>query len=179
MEQPMATGEFKLMPLNKQSGNKQSGFTYLAILFAIAIAGVVLAATGINWSQAAQREKERELLFVGSQLRQAIALYYEKSPGTVKRYPRALSDLLKDERQLGTQRYLRKIYLDPMTRKADWGIEVAPDGGVMGVHSVSDAAPLKRANFDYANQSFEGAAKYSGWVFDYIPLAVIQNQGKK
>jgi type II secretory pathway pseudopilin PulG len=176
MEQPMQTGEFKSVSLNIQSGNKQSGFTYLAILFAIAIAGVMLAATGINWSQAAQREKERELLFVGDQYRQAIALYYERSPGSVKRYPRALSDLLKDERQLGIQRYLRKIYLDPMTRKADWGIEVAPDGGVMGVHSLSDAAPLKRANFAYADQGFEGATRYTDWVFDYIPQAVVQNQ---
>lgn len=161
------------MPLKKQSG-----FTYLAILFAIAIAGVVLAATGINWSQAAQREKERELLFVGNQFRQAILLYYEKSPGGVKRYPRTLNDLLKDERQLSTQRYLRKIYLDPITRKADWGIEVAPDGGVMGVHSLSDAAPLKSSNFDYANRAFEGAAKYTDWVFDYSPQTLILNQAK-
>jgi type II secretory pathway pseudopilin PulG len=174
MGQPMATGEFNFTPREKQSG-----FTYLAILFAIAIAGVVLAATGINWSQIGQREREQELLFVGSQFRQAIALYYEKSPGTVKRYPRTLSDLLKDERQLGIQRYLRKIYTDPMTRKADWGIEVAPDGGVMGVHSLSDAAPIKSANFDYANRSFEGTAKYTDWVFDYSPQAIIQNQPKR
>ena len=162
------------MPLNKQSG-----FTYLAILFAIAIAGVVLAATGINWSQAAQREKERELLFVGNQFRQAIALYYEKSPNGVKRYPRTLNDLLKDDRQIVTSRYLRKIYLDPMSWKADWGFEVAPDGGVMGVHSLSDAAPLKTANFDYANQAFDGATKYSDWIFDYSPPVLIQNQVKK
>jgi type II secretory pathway pseudopilin PulG len=169
----MVTGEFKPMYLKKQSG-----FTYMAILFAIAIAGVVLAATGINWSQAAQREKERQLLFVGNQFRQAILLYYEKSPGAVKRYPRTLNDLLKDERQLSTQSYLRKIYLDPMTLKADWGIEVAPDGGVMGVHSLSDVVPLKRANFDYADQSFEGAAKYTDWVFDYSPQTLILNQAK-
>jgi type II secretory pathway pseudopilin PulG len=158
---------------------KQSGFTYLAILFAIAIAGVMLAATGINWSQAAQREKEKELLFVGNQFRQAIKLYYEKSPGTVKRYPRTLDDLLKDDRQLGIQRYLRKIYLDPMTRKTDWVIVPAPDGGVMGVHSQSDATPLKSAHFDNANQAFEGTTKYTDWVFDYSPQAMIQNPAKK
>lgn len=154
---------------------KQSGFTYLAILFAIAIAiaGVGLAATGINWSQAGQREKERELLFVGNQFRQAIALYYEKSPGTVKRYPRTLNDLLKDDRQLGIQRYLRKIYLDPITRKAEWGTVVAPDGGIMGVHSLSEAVPLKSANFDYANRAFEGINKYSGWTFTYSPPAMV------
>lgn len=169
----MATGEIKPIPLNQQSG-----FTYLAVLFAIAIVGVMLAETGINWSQTAQREKERQLLFVGNQFRQAIALYYQRTPGTVKRYPRTLNDLLKDDRQPGIQRYLRQIYLDPMTNKADWGIEVAPDGGVMGVHSISDAAPFKMANFDYADQAFNGAAKYSDWVFDYIPQASMPIQTK-
>ena len=174
MERPMATGNIKII-----CRRKQNGFTYLAILFAIAIAGVVLSATGIDWSQAGQREKELELLFVGNQFRQAIALYYEKSPGAVKHYPRTLNELLKDERQLGTQRYLRKIYLDPMTRKSDWGVDLAPDGGVMGVHSLSDAAPLKRTNFDYANQSFDGASKYSDWVFDYVPHADLQNRANQ
>ncbi len=162
------------MPLKQQSG-----FTYLAILFAIAIAGVVLAVTGISWSQTAQREKEQELLFVGNQFRQAIARYYEKTPGTVKRYPRTLNDLLKDERQLGIQRYLRKIYIDPMTRKAEWGTMLAPDGGVMGVYSLSDTSALKSANFDYANRTFEGATKYTDWVFSYEPKNIIQNQSKQ
>ena len=157
----------------------QTGFTYLAILFAVAIAGVLLAVTGINWSQAARREKERELLFVGNQFRQAIALYYERSPGAVKRYPRKLEDLLKDDRQLGIQRYLRKIYIDPMTLKADWGIEVAPDGGVMGVHSLSEAMPLKSANFDYVDLAFEGKTKYADWMFDYSPQVVIPNGTQK
>ena len=174
MAQPTATGDsMAVLP------GKQSGFTYLAVLFAVAIAGVALAAVGIDWSQSAQREKERQLLFVGSQFRQAIALYYEKSPGGAKRYPRSLSDLLKDDRQIVTSRYLRNIYIDPMTNKADWGIEVAPDGGVMGVHSLSDAAPIKTARFDYADQAFEGATKYSDWVFDYTPPATIQNQAKR
>lgn len=52
----------------------QAGFTYLTILFVMAIAGVILAEVGINWTQDSQREKERQLLFVGNQFRQAIAL---------------------------------------------------------------------------------------------------------
>lgn len=175
----MVIGEFYPVCLNMQFGKKQSGFTYLAILFVIAIAGVVLAATSFNWSQAGQREKERELLFIGNQFRHAIGLYYEKSPGTAKRYPRTLDELLKDDRQLGIQRYLRKIYIDPMTRKAEWGTVPALDGGVMGVHSLSDGEPLKRANFDYANRTFEGATKYSDWIFSYTPQAIIQTQVKK
>ncbi|MBU1482174.1 MAG: type II secretion system protein [Gammaproteobacteria bacterium] len=146
---------------------RQSGFTYLTILFAVAVAGVVMANTGIDWSQAAQREKERELLFVGDQYRQAIALYYQRTPGAIKRYPAKLEDLLTDTRYNPPQHYLRKLYRDPMMNQKQWGIVTAPEGGIMGVHSLSDAATIKNTNFGYADMSFEGTSKYSDWQFIY------------
>lgn len=148
---------------------RQGGFTYLTILFAIAVAGVVLSNTGIDWSQASQREKDRELLFIGNQYRQAIALYYERTPGTVKRYPAKLEDLLTDIRYNPPQHYLRKLYRDPVLNQKQWGIITAPEGGIKGVHSLSDAAPVKSANFGYADLSFEGKSKYSDWQFTYAP----------
>ncbi len=158
--------------------SRQSGFTYLAILFAVAIAGVALAGTGINWGQENQREKERELLYVGNQFRQAIALYYERTPGAIKRYPAKLEDLLTDSRYVTPQHYLRALYRDPITKKKEWGLIVAPEGGIMGVHSLSDAVPLKTANFSYADQAFEGSTKYSAWVFAYRPIWVAQPQSR-
>lgn len=158
---------------------KQSGFTYLAILFAIAIAGIVLAETGINWSQARQREKEQELLFIGNQFRQAIALYYERTPGAVKRYPEKLDELLSDDRYNPPQHYLRKLYYDPLTNSQQWGLVTAPGGGIMGVHSLSDAEPLKSANFDYPNHGFSGAKKYSEWVFIHAPQSLLPHQSKR
>ncbi|MGE0875505.1 MAG: type II secretion system protein [Burkholderiales bacterium] len=114
-------------------------------------------------------EKERELLWVGEQFRQAIALYYYRTPGTVKRYPESLVDLLEDKRHLSVQRYLRRIYLDPVSGKAEWGLVRAPGGGIMGVHSLSDAPPLKRGGFAPAQASLEGAARYAEWRFVYEP----------
>lgn len=146
---------------------RQAGFTYLTILFAIAVAGVVMANTGIDWSQDAQREKERELLFVGDQYRQAVALYYHRTPGIVKSYPAKLEDLISDNRYNPPQHYLRKLYRDPVLNQKNWGIITAPEGGIMGVHSLSDASPIKTANFGYADQAFEGATKYSDWQFIY------------
>ncbi len=160
---PMRIGEIK---------KRQGGFTYLTILFAIAVAGIVLANTGIDWSQAAQREKERELLFVGNQYRQAIMLYYERTPGAVKRYPAKLEDLLTDNRYNPPQHYLRQLYRDPILNQKQWGIVAAPQGGIMGVHSLSDAFPIKSTNFDYEDRAFEGGAKYSGWQFAYTPQFV-------
>lgn len=155
--------------------NRQSGFTYLAALLLIVIMGTVLAATGVVWHTAQQREKERELLYVGDQFRRAIGLYYERTPGKFKKYPNSLQDLLKDERHLSVQRYLRKIYLDPMTRKAAWGIVPAPGGGIMGVYSLSEEEPRKTGNFPFRDSEFEGKGKYAEWQFVYQPQTA-QNQ---
>src|SRR5258706_11200116 len=114
-------------------GWSQRGFTYLVAMFAVAIAGLLLAVTSEVSSQSRQREKEKELLYVGGQFREAIALYYQRTPGTVKRYPEKLEDLLEDKRYLSRQRYLRRIYRDPMTGSYDWGVVLGPDGGVAGV----------------------------------------------
>jgi len=99
--------------------SRSKGFTYLALLLAVAITAGALAAAGGVYSQMAQREKERELLFVGEQMRQAIALYYWRTPGGAHQYPKDLEALLEDKRWPVTQRYLRKIYRDPMTRGTD------------------------------------------------------------
>lgn len=156
----MQTGKFR---------NRQGGFTYLTILFAIAVAGVALARTGIDWSQAGQREKEKELLFAGNQYRRAIALYYQRTPGAIKYYPTKLEDLLTDTRYNPPQHYLRNLYRDPVTNQQQWGIITALEGGVMGVHSLSDAQPIKSTNFSYQDREFEGATKYSDWKFIYTP----------
>ena len=108
--------------------SRSRGFTYLALLIAVAITAGALAAAGGVYSHVAQREKERELLFVGEQFRYAIALYYWRTPGGAHQYPKSLEALLEDQRWPTTQRYLRKLYRDPLTGSADWGIVEAPGG---------------------------------------------------
>lgn len=142
------------------------GFTYLTLLFIVALLGAGLALTGEVWHTAALREKEAELLFVGHQYRKAIERYYLSGPQ--RQYPRALEDLLKDPRRPGAERYLRTLYPDPVTGKNEWGLVKAPDGGILGVHSLSEAKPLKIAGFRARDQGFEGAAKYSDWNFAYL-----------
>lgn len=149
---------------------KQAGFTYMAALFFVAIMGAMLATVGAIWSTAQQREKERELIFLGNQFKTAIGQYYERSPGTLKKYPKVLEDLLKDERQLATQRYLRKIFVDPMTRTAEWGLVTAPEGGVMGVYSLSGDSVLKTGGFADKDADLEGKSRYSEWQFVYRPI---------
>ena len=146
----------------------QAGFTYLTILFVVAMMGVGLALVGEMWHTAALREREAELLQVGSEYRKAIERYYLSGP---RQYPRALADLLKDPRQPGTVRHLRKLYPDPVTGKDDWGLVRSSDGGVAGVYSLSDGQPLKSGGFAVRDRDFEGKIKYSDWKFIYAPAA--------
>jgi type II secretory pathway pseudopilin PulG len=152
---------------------REAGFTLIAALIAVAVIGVWLAATSEIWSQSRQRSREQELLFVGGEFRQAIALYYQRTPGAAKQYPAKLDDLLLDKRYPTVQRYLRKLYPDPMTGKAEWGLVPAPGGGVMGVYSLSGLTPIKTSGFSGPDRAFEGAVHYSDWRFLYEPAAVL------
>lgn len=156
----------------------QGGFTYLMLLFSVAISGAALAAVGTWWSQENQREKEAELLDIGDQFRRAIGHYYERSPGTVKRYPRKLDELAFDTRYLTIQRHLRRVYRDPMTDEARWGLVTAPDGGIMGVHSLSDAVPIKTGGFAPRDAEFAGKKHYSEWKFVYYPEQRLQKENR-
>jgi type II secretory pathway pseudopilin PulG len=120
-----------------------AGFTYIGLLFAVALAGVTLAATGMLWSTAVQREKEADLIFAGLEFASAIGRYRADHKGDGDGYPRTFEALVQDPRVPFTRRYLRKIYVDPMTGRAEWGIVRSPAGGIAGVHSLSTTRPLR------------------------------------
>src|ERR1043165_6041367 len=144
-----------------------SGFTYIALLVLLAIIGIGLSATGVVFHHQAQREKEKQLLFVGDEIRRAIGRYYESAPGGDKRFPQALEELLRDDRRLGMHRYLRQAYRDPMTNARDWVLLRAPDGGIMGVHSAMAQKPLRRDGFPAGYEHFKDKDSYEEWIFQY------------
>jgi len=129
----------------------QKGVVYLWTLFAVTVAGVVLAGTGQVWQIKAQREKEQELLFIGDQFRKAIMSYYNSPLTGIRQYPEKLEDLLEDKRGPVPIRHLRKIYIDPMTRDDDWGliIEEPPQqqaaGSQTGTQGAAGLAGLSAA----------------------------------
>lgn len=144
----------------------QGGFTYLGILFAVVLMGLVLAGTGEVWYMGQRRDKEVQLMFVGSQFSQAIRSYYDRSPGA-KEYPRRLEDLIRDNRFPFVVRHLRRLYLDPVTNSPDWGLVKAGDR-IVGVYSQAPGQPLKQHGFPIAYQHFEGQESYKGWVFSAL-----------
>lgn len=142
----------------------------MGVLFAVALLGVSLALVGTAWKTSQQRENEKELLFVGDQFRKAIGLYYERTPGALKQYPKSFEQLIKDDRYIIPQRYLRKFYRDPFTGNANWGVVTSADGGIAGIYSMSDKEPRKKANFRDIDASFDNTKHYTDWKFIYMPF---------
>jgi type II secretory pathway pseudopilin PulG len=138
------------------------GFTYLGLLAVLVLIGILLAAAGEVASTAAQRERETQLLWVGHEYRAAIGRYWRARHA----FPQKLEELLGTAPDAPVQvRYIRRLYLDPMTNALDWVIIPAPGGGIMGVASSSSRAPLKTGSFDDADLDFESAKSYGDWQF--------------
>jgi type II secretory pathway pseudopilin PulG len=151
------------------AARREQGFVYAGLLVALVVMGIALAALGDAWHGIQRRERERELLFAGQQFRDALVQYYRQAPAGAPRYPGQLEDLLRDPRVPGTRRYLRKIYVDPMTGSAEWGLVRGADGAIYGVHSLSNERPLKHAGFARVDQIFTQAETYADWVFMFSP----------
>lgn len=146
---------------------RQTGIGYLFVLGALAVGSVVVVGEAVLWTVERQREREVELLFVGDQFRRAIGSYYEASPSDSRRLPPTLDALLEDARFLPPRRHLRRIYADPMTGAAAWGLVRVADGGIIGVHSLSQRASLKQTGFAAVDLEFERKTRYTDWQFVY------------
>ncbi len=150
----------------------EDGFTYVAALFLVAMLTYLSMRAVQDWHMAELRDKELQLLFVGEQYRHAIQTYYELSPGSVKKYPADLADLLIDKRATRLIRPIRQLFADPMSSNGQWGVVTAPTGGIMGVYSLSTDTPIKQDGFVSEESAFVGARHYSEWQFIYIPPKV-------
>jgi len=143
------------------TAGRQSGFTYIGVLIGVAILGAMLASLGTVWHTMAQRDQEKELLFVGHQFRVALNRYYQNN----QRYPLRLEQLVQGDNPQVVQRYLRKIYVDPMTRQANWALVTQIDGQIVGIYSLLDKAPIKKAGFRPQDSDFNQKNKYHEWLF--------------
>jgi type II secretory pathway pseudopilin PulG len=154
--------------MTRFNSNTTRGFAYLWMLFLVALIGLSLAAAVHLDATATQRSRERELLATGRQFRQAIARYHDTrfSANQPHEYPAKLEDLLQDPRSTPLRRYLRQIFVDPMTGKPDWGL-VKLNGRIVGVHSLSEKTPIKQDNFEPEDALFRGKSSYAQWVFTY------------
>ncbi len=137
------------------SGWRHRGFTYLLLLFAMAMGGVGLAALGEQARHRALREQEDELAFRGTEIARAIASYVAAGPVGSRTLPRTVDDLLEDRRSGRVVRHLRQLRDDPLG--AGW-VWLAPNEGgcarprppgvrglgLAGVRSASQRPLIKR-----------------------------------
>lgn len=143
----------------------QGGFTYVAVLAIVAIVGIALAAVGTRWADRMQREREQQLLRVGQLYAQAILAYHRGSPGSDKTWPKNLEDLLLDPRMLGTVRYLRAPYTDPMVPGQPLGLVRAADDTIRGVYSTNTAEPFTQGAVNLGVVVLSPAQHYADWQF--------------
>jgi type II secretory pathway pseudopilin PulG len=149
-----------------RAGRSSAGFTYIGLLLAVVLMGVALSAVGTVWHTMAQREREKELLFIGHEFQAAIAGYYQAGG----QFPQDLSDLLEDKRWPEPRHFLRRLYADPMTGQGDWTVIHLDSLGITGVASSSKGAPIKKSGFlPDEEDAFADAETYQDWKFNYVP----------
>ena len=145
---------------------RQGGFTYIGLIVFVFIIGLVGAATLKVEALLRRAQLERELLDTGMQFGLALDSYAAATPRGQPRAPMRLEDLLRDNRFPNPRRHLRKLFIDPVTGKAEWGLVRAGEAGpILGVHSLSQATPLKQANFEPYFAGFENREHLAEWKF--------------
>lgn len=155
----------RAMAAPMRTGKQQRGATYLLVLFLVAALGLGAAQTGIVWQQQAQREREAELLYRGSDIARAIARYQARTPKGTRPHPRSLDDLVEDRRFPVPVRHLRRVWRDPFTGAPDWVLIRAGDD-IVGLHSRSGRRPIRTHGLPQElGPEAPGARSYSEWVF--------------
>lgn len=152
--------------MSPMTRRRQHGFTYLSLMILLAIIGLVTASS-IKLGSVLQRSRaEQELLEIGAAFSDALHSYAEATPSGQPTMPPTLTDLLRDPRFPTLKRHLRKIFVDPVTGRAEWGIVYAGDHtGVLAIYSLSSARPVKISNFPQRFASFAGVSRISDWKF--------------
>jgi len=146
------------------------GLVLLALLIMLILVGVGALGAAEVWSTTLKREREAQLLFVGEQYRRAIGDYWRMSPGR-RAYPPSIDVLLTDDRFPNPVHHLRRVYRDPMTEAGEFE-PILQANAMIGVHSTSTDAPMKRAGFSQLYAQFENADSYAQWSFVFVPKGV-------
>ncbi len=149
---------------------RSTGFTYVGLLIAVAVIAAGSVATLGAGANIQLRDNEAELLAIGREFRRALQAYSEATPVGQPDTPKELAELLRDPRYLGVRRHLRRIYPDPLTGSTEWGIHRAPDGRIVGIHSLSRTATLRHVGFPAGMEGFEKAERHDEWVFALTPV---------
>ncbi|HEV7551188.1 MAG TPA: hypothetical protein VGP65_05885, partial [Candidatus Angelobacter sp.] len=96
-----------------QSRSKESGYVLLAVMLTLTLMLIALSVEAPRIAQQIKREKEEELVHRGKDYATAVKRFVHKNGG---QYPTSIEQL----ENTNHIRFLRKKYIDPMTRESDW-----------------------------------------------------------
>ncbi len=149
------------------SWGRQRGFTLIELIVATAII-VILTGLAIPLAKVAvQRERERELRYDLWMMRDAIDRYKEAADRGAfqikvgsEGYPPDMETLVKGVDVQGKKlKFLRKIPIDPMTGKDEWGMrsmQDEPNSDSWGEQNVFDV-------YTKSEQTAMDGTKYKDW----------------
>jgi general secretion pathway protein G len=153
--------------LRRQARGNEAGLTLVELIVTLAILGILASAAVPIARFKVQRDKERELRYDLWQMRDAIDKYKDAADKGAfitkvdsQNYPPDLDELVKGVDVQGKKvKFLRKIPVDPMTGKAEWGMRSMqddPKSDSFGGQSVFDV---------YTKSTGVGldGTKYSDW----------------
>lgn len=147
--------------------DKQSGLTLVELIIVIAILGVI-SVMALPWVKLeAKRQKERELRRDLWSIRDGIDRYKDMADRNLFQtkvdsfgYPPDLDTLVKGiDTPGGKIKFLRRVPVDPMTVKPEWGLrsmQDKPDADSWGGENVFDVYSLSPGT------AFDGT-KYKDW----------------
>jgi type II secretory pathway pseudopilin PulG len=173
-----------------------------ALLVSLAVMAILMTAALPTWRQAAQREREEELIFRGKQYARAVELFQRRYANA---FPPNVDVLIE-------QRFLRKKYLDPMVEGGEFqllyqmdapqlaarqgagrggiapskpsgaargggvqgGLEAPVVGGRMfeGTGARGGVIGVVSTSTDKSIRLYNGRNYYNEWQFAYIPLTI-------
>ena len=126
--------------MTRRARKREEGYALLVVLFLGALIAIGLALSLPRAAFEAQRAREDDLIYRGSQYSRAVQLYFRK----FRRYPASMDDLEKTN----NIRFLRRKYIDPITQKDEWRIVHIGPGGVFTDSLVYDRPRQNQNNQD-------------------------------
>jgi hypothetical protein len=123
----------------------QAGVTYLFAMMLVVTMSISLMVVTQQWSVIMKRDREAELLFRGTRIKEAIERYVAdhevQKAIRPNRWPRTLEELTKKN----PKRYLQAVYTDPITGEDFDLIKVGEE--LHGVRSTSTDVPYDQVHF--------------------------------